>query len=144
MTTVERYHYLWDGSESGWVLMRVNRQAVKLVLLFEGAGPDVREVKAIRSVVPAYALLSASEALEKLRGTSSIDLGEFDCREGRRIARACRKLSLEVQEEMQDRSGYLPFNENTKACLVIEDNVLSEQVCQEALSRGLRVRHVEA
>lgn len=144
MTTIDHYHYLWDGSEPGWVLMHVSRQTVKLALVFEGTSPNVREVKAVRSVVPAYAALSASEALAKFRGAASIGLGEFECREGRRVAEACRRRSLVVQEEVRDRSGYLPFNENTKACLIIEDDVLSKQVCEEALSRGLRVKHVEA
>ena len=49
-----------------------------------------------------------------------------------------------MQEEVQDHSGYLPFNENTKACLIIEDEVFSKLVCEEALSRGVPVRHIEA
>ncbi|RQP22688.1 hypothetical protein [Piscinibacter terrae] len=99
MASLESYHYLLDGSDPGWVLVRVNRQAVKLVLVFASTGPGVREVKAIRGAVPAYAALTASQALAKPRGAIG---------------------------------------------LIIEDSLESKQVCDEALRRGVSVRHIEA
>lgn len=88
--------------------------------------------------------MSASEALASLRGKTSIDLGEFESREARPLAEACRKLGLVVQEQAKDHSGYFPFNEKTNLRLVIEDEALGKQVCEEALARGLPVRYVEA
>lgn len=141
---VEDYRFLWDGSEPGWVLVHVSRQTVKLSLVFGDKGPDLRQVKAIRKVVLAYAALPASEALASLRGKPSIDLGEFESREARSLARDCRDLGLVVEEEVIDHSGYSLFNERTKIRLRIEDDALARQVCEEARSRKLPVQYIEA
>jgi hypothetical protein len=144
MNATAQYRYLWDGSEPGWVLALVSRQYVKLYLNFDKAGPTVKEIKSLRLVVPTYGELSATEAFTKLRGKASLDLGEFESREGRHIAASCRRQGLVVTEIVEDRSGYLPINELTNIVLVIEDNVLSQQVSDEALRNGLVVRHIEA
>ena len=88
--------------------------------------------------------MPAAEVLACLRGKTSIDLGEFESREARLLARDCRKHGLVVQEQVIDRSGCTPFNEKTNACLVIENDTLRKQVCEEALKRGVSVRHLEA
>jgi hypothetical protein len=141
---VEDYRFLWDGSEPGWILVHMSRQTVKLSLVFGDKGPDLRQVKAIRKAVLAYAALPASEALASLRGHSSIDLGEFESREARSLARDCRDIDLVVQEQVIDHSGYSLFNEKNKVCLLIQDDALAKQVCEEALSRKLPVQYIEA
>lgn len=144
MTSIERYSYLWDGSEPGWVLHRLNHQVVSLTLLFERSEPSVCEMKAIRLSVPAYHEMSVSPAVAELRGKRSINLGEFESREARQIAEACRKQGLAVHEDTVDKSGFLMCNEKTNMCLLIEDDRLSEAVKDEALRRGIPVRHIEA
>jgi hypothetical protein len=143
MKSTEHYRYLWDGTEPEWVLLRVNRQVVNLTLVFGPSGPSPNEITGVRRAVPAYAALSSSEALARLRGNALVHLGDFDSREARRIADACRKNGCEIRELVRDESGYLPLNERTNACLLIEDNALSKEVCEEALKHGVRVRHVE-
>lgn len=143
MKATEHYRYLWDGTEPEWVLLRVNRQVVNLTLVFGSSGPTLNEITGVRRAVPTYAALSSSEALAKLRGNALVNLGEFESREAHRIAEACRTNGCEIRELVLDKSGYLPLNEKTNACLVIEDNVLSKEVCEEALKYGVRVRHIE-
>jgi len=52
-------------------------------------------------------------------------------------------VSTSAEVQNRNQSGYLPFNEKTNACLIIEDNVLSNEVCEEALRHGVRVRHIK-
>lgn len=144
METIEHYRYLWDGTHPEWVLLRLNHRTVSLTLSFGPSGPNLNEIAGVRRAVPAYAALSSSEAFAKLRGRSLVELGEFESSEARRITKICRMNGCQVLEHVQDRSGFLPLNEKTNTCLVIEDEALSKEVCEEALKHGVRVRHIEA
>jgi hypothetical protein len=98
----------------------------------------------MRAAVPEFGAMPPSDAFGALKGRQHVALGSFEGREARRIAEACRLHGLEVEVTSESRSSYLPFNENTKSALLIEDPALSEEVCREAISHGLRVREVEA
>lgn len=144
MTSIERYSYLWDGSEPGWVLNQTHGQDIALMLLFERGEPSTSEMKAIRLAVPAYREMTVSQAVAELRGKSRIDLGDFEPGEARQIAAACQNHGLTVQERIIDRSGYLIFNEKTSTCLLIENDRLGNAVKEEALRRGVPVRQIES
>ncbi|MDV0438652.1 hypothetical protein [Xanthomonas sacchari] len=144
MQEVYRYSYLWNGTQLGWTLMRVNRQSMSLCIIFSEQGPTVAELKAVREVVPSYKGLTSSEVLRALRGTSKLNVDFPDSQTGRRIALICRQHGLVIEEYAQDQSGFLLFNELTKMALVIEDEVVGEAVKDEALRRGVPVRHIEA
>lgn len=142
--SIEHYRYLWDGTKPEWVLVHLNCQAVSLGLVFGSSGPSLDEVTRVRRAVPAFTQLTTSELLAKFRGQSFVDLGEFESSDAHRIAKFCRTSGLQVREQVQDRSRYVPLNEKTNACLIIEDDGLSKEVCKEALKQGIRVKHVEA
>lgn len=144
MNDIERYSYLWDGTQPGWTLTRVHRQAVSLTIHFGDRGPMLAEVKAIRAIIPAYNNRSAAEVLGELRGKPKLELGTFEIREGRHISKLCHHHGLTIEENVQDQSGYLPINELTNIALVIEDDPLLVAVSEEALRRGVPVKHIEA
>lgn len=104
----------------------------------------MQDIKAIRSVLPEYSLLSAIEVMSRLRGRALVGLGSFESREGRRIVAVCREKGLKVQEFVQDGSVYHLFNEQTKHALIIEDDLLAKEVLETALSFGLSVKELEA
>ena len=144
MTKPSDYSYLWDGSQSGWVLLRVNHQTLAVVVTFSAGGPTLREVAAMRATVPAFAAMPPSDAFASLKGRSRVSLGDFESKEGRNLATRCKQNGLVVEVAATDKSSYLPFNEQSNQCLIIEDNFLAEQICQQAISQGIRVKHVEA
>jgi hypothetical protein len=141
---VKDYAYLWDGSQAGWVLLKINQQALKVTIRVAAGGPTLRDVAATRAALPAYAALPPSEAFAALKGRPLVPLGTFDSEEGRRLAEKCRQHGLTVETEGEDRSRNLLVNEQGSHALVIEDDELAALVCQEALSQGIQVRHVEA
>lgn len=144
MKNPSSYAYLWNDPNDAWVLLRINRQALLLTVKFPAEGPTLREVAAMRSVVPEFGAMPPSEAFAALKGRAEVSLGKFESKEGRRLVERCKQHGLNIEVVDQDESGYLPFNEKTNMALVIEDDALAEQVCQEALTRGVRVKHVEA
>ena len=144
MTTPNDYSYIWNGTQPGWVLLRINRQTLSLAITFAASGPTLRQVAAVRSAVPYFSAMRPSEAFATLKGRSRISLGHFETMEGRRLAERCKHLDLTVESVSTDSSGYLPFNEQSNQGLLIEDNDLSKSVCETAISQGIRVRHIEA
>lgn len=144
MNALRDFAYIWDGTQKGWVLLRINRHSVSLTVTFGSGGPTLRDVASMRSAVPSLGALSPSEALAAVKGKGAVPLGAFDSDEGRRLKKKCLDHGLELNEEKKDLSRYLPFNEVTSRSLLIEDDRLAQQVCQEALARGVPVKHVEA
>lgn len=144
MKNSSSYAYLWNNPNDGWVLLRINRQALSVTVKLPAEGPTLREVAAMRSVAPEFGVMPPSEAFAALKGRAEVSLGKFESKEGRRLVESCQKHGLILDVVDHDESGYLPFNEKTNMALVIEDDALAEQVCQEALTHGVRVKHVEA
>ncbi|WP_249605387.1 hypothetical protein [Chromobacterium sp. IRSSSOUMB001] len=139
---MKQYEYLWDGTAPGWVVICVRKQELALSLVFSREGPSVQDIKAIRSVLPEYSLLSATAVMSRLRGKALVDLGSFESREGRRIVAACREKGLAVQELVQDGPVYHLFNEQTKRALIIEDDLLAKEVLEAALNFGMPVKEL--
>lgn len=144
MEAAERYKYLWDGSEPGWVLIRMNRETTLLTVEFQSDSPSPSEIKTLREVVPSFRCLSATEAFTRLRGTKFSEIGEFESREAQQITKACRLRGMKLLERVIDHSDYLPFNENRKSGLIIDDNELCKKVCELAIRNGVPVKHIEA
>lgn len=144
MADPEDYSYLWNGSQPGWVLLRINRQTISVTINFAAHGATLRQVAAVRAVVASFSAMRPSEALAALKGKRSLTLGPFDSKDGRLLADACVRSGLTVKSAAIDASGYLPFNDQSQQCLIIEDDDLAELVAQKAIAQGVSVRHVEA
>jgi hypothetical protein len=144
METPNDFAFLWDGTQPGWVLLRVNRQKVSVVIKFPAGSPTLREIAAVRAAVPDFAKMSTEGVFTSLKGQSYLALGDFDSKEARWLAEKCKQRGLTVEIAAVDASGYLPFNEQTKHSLIIEDDDLARSVYEEALARGIPVRHLEA
>lgn len=144
MTSLESYSFLWDGTQPGWVILRINRQAISIEVCFAIGGPTLREVAAMRKAVPSFSAMPPSDAFAALKGRSRVNLGSFEGRVARRLCESCRMHGLVVEQAVADRSGQIPFNEISNQSLVIEDDLLAERICQRAIAQGIRVKHVEA
>lgn len=140
---IQQYHYLWDGSQPGWVLTRLCGNYVDVTLKFASTGPSAREVMAVRRCVSEFKTSPLSEVALRLRETQSLFLGRFESKEARKVAAACRYEHLPVLETIIDAPQYLPTNELTGMALVIEDDVLAEIVYAAAIQHGIPIRHVE-
>lgn len=96
MVGVEQYSYYWDGSQPVLVLLLIDGQSIELSIEFAEGGPSVREFGSIRRVVPEFQTHSLSYVIEHLRAQSSFPLGEFESREARNFAQACKEVGLTV------------------------------------------------
>lgn len=137
------YNRLWDGTEPGWVLLKIHRQTSTVAVLFGELGASPQEIQALRRVVPEFNVLPALQVIQQLRGCQRVDLGELDSREARKLIQGLRECGLRVEERAIERGSYLPFNEIQEKALLIEDDDELRKVTAEALKQGLPVRQVE-
>ena len=91
---VEQYSYLWNESQQGWVLLCIDGQRFELTIEFAEGGPSAQEFGAIRKVVPEFRTLSLSSVFERLKAQSSLQLGEFESSEARKLAQSCKDFGL--------------------------------------------------
>lgn len=140
---VEQYSYLWDGSQTGWVLLCIDGQRIELTIKFSEDGPSAREFGSIRKVVPEFQELSLSSVIERLKGQSSLPLGEFESGEARSLLQSCKDVGLTITQLVKELPRYLLVNELTKSALLIEDDDLANRVKETALKRLVPVRHIE-
>lgn len=140
---IHTYQYLWEGSQPGWVLTRLNGNYVDLLLKFELGGPSTPELMAVRRSVQEFKSMPLNQIIEQLRGCSTYSLGRFESKEASRVAASCVNENLNVVEEIIDVPKFLPINKITNSVLLIEDNELAERGYESALQHGISVRQVE-
>ncbi|SEK16537.1 MULTISPECIES: hypothetical protein [unclassified Variovorax] len=137
------YSYLWDGTQSGWTLLKIRRSLRAITVVFDAQGPSRQQIQALRRTVPSLREVSAGQAVRQLWGRPSVELGEFDIPIARRLVAELERCGLRVREKVTDRTIYLPFNEICLHALIIEDARVLQQVVAQALRKRLPVRQVQ-
>jgi hypothetical protein len=62
------FRYLWDGSEAGWKLMRIEKQKWRLTFMFAASGLSLQEIYRLRSLLDEFRNIPINVVLTKLRG----------------------------------------------------------------------------
>lgn len=141
MNTTENFSRLWNGSEPGWVVVRQTEDREVLQVIFPSSTPTLLEVKALRAVLPALSEKPAADVLLALKGMSAFSLGELESSAARKLRKQCEKLGLQVVSQGYQAVSHSLINELSKVYLHIEDAATSQAVAEEAIKRGLPVRH---
>jgi hypothetical protein len=135
---------LWDGSESGWVVVRHTDDLEDLTISFSDGGPTSQELRSLRAVSPAMATKQAAEVVRDLKGKRSYFLWIFESSAARRLRSQCESHGLSVLSRSYRNTHYSLINELTSKYLLIEDEATRRSVAEEAISRGLLVRESTA
>ena len=91
--------------------------------------------------MPDLAERAAAEVLALLRGKTEFGLGEFESSSAKVLCKQCKALGLRVASRGYEAISFSLINERSKACLLIEDSATSRDVAEEAMKRGLPIRH---
>lgn len=139
---IDEYRHLWDGSEPGWTLHRVEHIAWSVSFSFSETGPTPSEIVALRKLLDEFRNSSMPAVLQQLRGQSTYmmpyELGNIEMRQ---LVDSARELGLEVKAESIDRGGYLPVSSEGHA-LIIEDDDISAQVKERMIAAGVPITDV--
>ena len=138
------FDHLWNGTEAGWTIQVTRRNEHDVSVAFRDPGATVADIAKLRQLVDELRGLSAVDAQKRLAKKTRVALGRKWEIEAHQLERRGRELGLRVELEARRTTSYLPVNELTKSALVIEDDDLARRVCEEAISRGVKVVEVEA
>jgi hypothetical protein len=133
-----------DWKKSGdWVVVRrrVSRRA--LAVLFVSDEPTISELVSLRRIAPELGATPAADIRRRVGTTGRFDLGEFGGIEARRIMDAANREGLTLHEEMLDRTELLPFNRESSAAWLIEDQDENRRVCLAMIDDGCPVQEQE-
>jgi hypothetical protein len=127
---------LWESGE--WQLHEIHRSSARIILVFPGGRPSLRELLAVRALVPRFAESPMSLLKEEVGNVPEFTVGNFDNLEARRLESEARARGLEVRREDTSATGYLPVNIHGHAML-IEDGELSSLAIEKMRRRGVAV-----
>jgi hypothetical protein len=128
MKAIENFSRLWNGSEPGWVVVRHTEDRETIRVLLSENGPTMPEVKALRTVAPAFSERPAAEVLAALRGKSEFSLGELESSAARKLHKQCETLGLQVASQGHQVVSHSIINELSKIYLLIEDAATNQAV----------------
>ena len=137
--SLDEYRYLWDSSQPGWTLNRVNQLDWNVTFHFAGTGPTPAEVSAIRSLLDCFRDTPMSAVWSQLRGQSSYMLKDtLGNLEMRWLVDASDRAGLKTSVSSINSGGCLPVHVDGHM-LIIEDDGLAAQVAQKMIGAGVPV-----
>jgi hypothetical protein len=136
---IEKYKYLWDGSEEGWTLHHIDQVVWIITYLFSSKGPTKDEIIALHKLVPSFKDKSLSFVLKNVKCVREYkDEYQYGNIEAKRLEGEINVLGLNYKTEAVQAGSYLPVSKDNMA-LIIEDKQTSIAVSKKMLEAGVPV-----
>jgi len=136
----EDLHCLWDGSER-WVVDRYFEDETVVRIFFSAGRPTVREVVAIRKLLPEYRDLPPGEVVRRLGSTGSMTVDAMSTARAGELTEHARLLGLVTETIDASHIGYMPIRLNDEGqpdlMRKYEDDEVARRVCERMLREGV-------
>ncbi len=142
---IEKYKYLWDGSQPGWVLHHDNHVVWHLIFNFGDNGPEKDTIVKLHGFVPEFQNEKLPVVYKKVKGTSKYRTERYYGKiEAKELERKAVDLGLNIKLEHRQFDVYLPIYNNNIA-LAIDDDEIAKEVGKKMLEAGVKeiYTHVE-
>jgi hypothetical protein len=140
--TLDDFRHMWDGSEPGWKLRRIERQEWQLTFMFAESGPTLQEISRLRNLLDDFRNIPLAQVLKQLRGLSSYTLPTvLSNLEMRYLVEKAEQLEFRTSVIELDRSGYLAIHEDCTA-MIIEDDEVAREVANRMIQAGIAVETI--
>jgi hypothetical protein len=142
MDQLDEYRHMWDGTEPGWTLTRVDRLTWRVVFAFDPSGPTKAEVIRLRKLLKESQDVPTAEVWNCLRGATSYQAQEeFGNLDAKRLHGQATKAGLRATFTSRDEGGYLPISPLGMAT-IIEDDDMARQVIARMMEAGVSVKNI--
>jgi hypothetical protein len=130
---------MWDGSQPGWKLLRIDDVRYQVTFLFADAGPTAVEILGIRQTLDEFRNQPMQEVLKELRGKGRYVLPRnLTNLESRELVEVARMNGLKVNVDGQRTCSYLPVSPD-KMAGIIEDYELATAVTERMIAAGVPI-----
>jgi hypothetical protein len=147
MTSVdilERYAFVWDGSQPGWTLDVTHYQVAIVVAHFGPSGPTLTEIKALRELDETLGALPIREVYARVGKQSRVVLGRYAGMLLRRIHLGAQAAGIQVTEESARSTWFSLIHAASGRRIDIADEDEGRQLVEAMQARGRRVGIIEA
>lgn len=135
--------YLWDGSEPGWRLQIAYRSEEHFTFLFSPNGPSLREIMALRRLLPELCEVPVARVFTLLKGQTRFARDVLLCSRAAWILRqAAAAEGLRFETVWKDCTSYLPTRAGE--AMLIRDDALARRIAERMIQAGVPVDHVAA
>jgi hypothetical protein len=141
---VERYAFLWDGSEPGWTVERTCFGVAEVVAHFPDGGPSLADIKALRDLDETLGGLPVSAVYARLARAREVELGRHEGRLLRRIQQDAAAAGIRVSLRAARSTWYALVHRSTGRRITLDDESDGQRLFDEARRRGLPVGVIEA
>lgn len=128
--------YLWTSGE--WGLHAIERRGAKVYLVFPAGGVSLKELLAVRALVPRLGESPVAVLKAEVAGLPEYFVGEFGTSDARSFAIAADRKGLKARIEEFVTTDYLPMNLKGGA-LEVGDEALAAMAGKEMHRRKLPV-----
>lgn len=135
---LEEFCHLWDGSEN-WVLIKGHYNRTALTILFADRDPNIREIAAMRSLLPQYRNLAPRDIKNLVKHSGELDMEPMSIEEAHRLIELGQRQGLKFKVIDASYITYLPFRPADNMMYGIEDPELADRVYEKMLQAGVPV-----
>jgi hypothetical protein len=140
--SIEEFRYLWDGSDLGWYLQRVNHVVWYLIIHFGEKGPSNQEISKLHKIVPELNSKKVTSIYQEIKSCSTYRTQEnYSNIKSRILYSQASNLGLNVELESEQIGSYLPTSKD-HSVLIIEDDSLANIIVENMLKAGVKVVEV--
>lgn len=129
----------WDTSHD-WVIRAHETWENQLVIMFGQATPTIRELAALRAVLPQYRDRPVAEMRAVVGADGRLDLGEMSGFEARRIELEAMAAGLRVIRTNKSRALYSFLDRTLGTALLVEDPAEAERLFEAMVAAGVPVQ----
>lgn len=138
------FEHMWDGSEAGWALNRHEHDGARVTLRFAGK-PGIRDLAAIRKLLPEYQELQPADVKQRLGNKSELTLDPMQTDKALELARRAGELGLSAEVVDASHVSYSPLRRTPEGGLwgmIIEDEDYAQALCERMLEADVPVVNV--
>lgn len=133
--------YLWTSGD--WKLHQTNHSCFRIVFVFKGNRPSLKELSAVRALVPRFAALPIIRLKEEIGNLAEFLVGEYSGIEARRLQSEAATWGMRVRCEDSSYTSYLLVSAEGHA-LVIEDDELAQLIAVQMKRHGIPIGYAES
>ncbi|KKW81769.1 hypothetical protein AAV96_02595 [Acinetobacter sp. AG1] len=134
---INKFSYLWNGSEPSWCLKRLPT-LIEILIEFDEVGFTSKDALKLKNNVSTFSNLSITDLYSHYKGVREINLGKFDERKAVELNERLQLVGFNIKLLIvNDR--FIIFNRAENMALTIEDNDIYKLVKEKMIHEGVLV-----
>lgn len=139
---LEKYQHMWDGSEPGWQLYKIDKTSWTLTIEFGHSGPTKKELMTLHKIIPELRSKKITDIYRELKTLNSYESNDvYGNIEAREIYELAQENGLNANLTSNQSINYIPVCKDNMVTL-IEDDEVADKVKEKMLAAGVTIVNI--